>query len=123
MLFFDYTTRKCKFEKYLYQNVSSRFWDEDARVISHWNFEKVYKEERLSVSKNHGWCIWEKDEYFQIILKRSLNTFSYYKVADKILRHLLFSHFLHERTLIIDIQIVISIALRMGCKPEMLTYS
>ena len=38
------------------------------------------------------------------------------KVADKILRHVLFLDFLHERQLIADIQIVISIALEMRYK-------
>ena len=33
------------------------------------------------------------------------------KMADKILKHFLFFDFLHERSLIIDIEIVISIAL------------
>ena len=38
------------------------------------------------------------------------------KIADKILRHFLFLDFLHERQLIVDIQIVISIALEMHRK-------
>ena len=37
-------------------------------------------------------------------------------MANKILRHFLFLDFLHERQLIVDIQIVISIALEMRYK-------
>ena len=40
-------------------------------------------------------------------------------MADKILRHFLLLYFLHERQLIVGIQIVISIALEMHYKPEM----
>ena len=108
------------------------------------SFTRTIWKRQLSMSKNSfsffwtGWSInkrsLKKQMLFFLIIKDTAfklaakfiprNEFLYeIKVVDKILMHFWFFDFLHERSFVIDIQIVISIALETKYKLQMKKYN